>query len=255
MSYSWQPERRDSPQSYSSPSYGPSDRSYGYPGPEYDAPPPPQSQAPRGWGYATGGPWPGAEAPYPGPHPYAQFPETPYADPYGYGGQPPYGAEQMRTVPLAGWWIRFAAYFIDWIIAFVVMCLIGVAAAVIVGAVSHTATTSGDAGSGSSGLAALLLLGVLAGALLADLIFLLWYFPGAWARSGQTLGQRWLGIMVIGSDGQLIGFGRALLRYIIGMTILDFIVFGLPLGLLWAAWDARKQAWHDKIADTIVVRV
>ena len=26
------------------------------------------------------------------------------------------------------------------------------------------------------------------------------------------------------------------------------------LGLLWVAWDPRKQGWHDKLAGTVVVR-
>jgi uncharacterized RDD family membrane protein YckC len=26
------------------------------------------------------------------------------------------------------------------------------------------------------------------------------------------------------------------------------------LGLIWVAFDARKQGWHDKIAGTLVIR-
>jgi uncharacterized RDD family membrane protein YckC len=46
------------------------------------------------------------------------------------------------------------------------------------------------------------------------------------------------------STGQLIG------RY------LGYYVSMLPLclGLLWVAFDARKQGWHDKLASTVVVR-
>lgn len=34
-----------------------------------------------------------------------------------------------------------------------------------------------------------------------------------------------------------------------------YIISTLPLclGLLWIAWDKRKQAWHDKIAKTVVI--
>jgi uncharacterized RDD family membrane protein YckC len=31
-------------------------------------------------------------------------------------------------------------------------------------------------------------------------------------------------------------------------------MFGLGLGFIWVAFDARKQAWHDKMANTVVVR-
>jgi uncharacterized RDD family membrane protein YckC len=29
----------------------------------------------------------------------------------------------------------------------------------------------------------------------------------------------------------------------------------LFVGFLWIIWDAEKQAWHDKIAGTVVVRL
>ncbi len=31
-------------------------------------------------------------------------------------------------------------------------------------------------------------------------------------------------------------------------------IFPLFLGLIWVAFDARKQGWHDKLAGTVVVR-
>ena len=31
-------------------------------------------------------------------------------------------------------------------------------------------------------------------------------------------------------------------------------IFPLCLGLIWVAFDARKQGWHDKLAGTVVVR-
>jgi uncharacterized RDD family membrane protein YckC len=90
---------------------------------------------------------------------------------------------------------------------------------------------------------------------LVDLVFIVWYYPGQWAERGQTFGQRALHIMVVREDGELIGFGGGLLRFFVGMGILDNIVFGLPIGWLWPMWDRKKQAWHDKVAGTIVVRV
>ena len=46
------------------------------------------------------------------------------------------------------------------------------------------------------------------------------------------------------STGQLIG------RYF------AYFVSLLPLGLgfFWVAWDPRKQGWHDKLANTVVIR-
>ena len=46
------------------------------------------------------------------------------------------------------------------------------------------------------------------------------------------------------STGQLIG--RYFAYY---LSTLPFC-----LGFLWIAWDPRKQGWHDKLANTVVVR-
>jgi len=32
------------------------------------------------------------------------------------------------------------------------------------------------------------------------------------------------------------------------------VVVPLGLGLLWVAFDKRKQGWHDKLAGTVVIR-
>jgi uncharacterized RDD family membrane protein YckC len=32
------------------------------------------------------------------------------------------------------------------------------------------------------------------------------------------------------------------------------IIFGIPIGFIWAAFDKNKQGWHDKMAGTYVVK-
>jgi uncharacterized RDD family membrane protein YckC len=152
---------------------------------------------------------------------------------------------------LAGWWARFAAYLIDSIILAILVALIvvGLYVVAVIGSPASTVARSASGVTSPFGAAMRLIADLLVIALL------LLYFPGQWAASGQTLGQKALGIMVVREDGQLIGIGRGFLRYLVGMVILDSIVFGLPIGWLWAAWDTKKQAWHDKIAGTVVVRV
>jgi len=76
------------------------------------------------------------------------------------------------------------------------------------------------------------------------------YFVLAWARGGgQTVGNFTFMMRIVNTDGSPIGLGRAVLRY------LGFYVSGifLSLGFLWAAYDARRQGWHDKIARTYVI--
>jgi uncharacterized RDD family membrane protein YckC len=75
------------------------------------------------------------------------------------------------------------------------------------------------------------------------------YFIGFWATTGQTPGKMALGIKVIGEDGSPVSWGKALLRYL--GYILNSLAFSI--GFIWAAFDAKRQGWHDKIAKTYVV--
>ena len=72
-----------------------------------------------------------------------------------------------------------------------------------------------------------------------------------WTWRGQTPGMMVMNIKVLRGDGSHITIGYALLRY------LGYIVCGLMLGIgfLWIAFDPRKQGIHDKIADTVVVKL
>jgi uncharacterized RDD family membrane protein YckC len=79
------------------------------------------------------------------------------------------------------------------------------------------------------------------------------YFTLFWSTigGGQTLGMRIFGLHVVGADGRPVSIGVAVLRWI-GLIISAAAIL---LGLVWVAFDARKQGWHDKIARTFVVQV
>jgi uncharacterized RDD family membrane protein YckC len=70
-------------------------------------------------------------------------------------------------------------------------------------------------------------------------------------QRGATPGKRIVGIRVADADRRgPIGYRRAAIRragYIIG----GLVFF---LGWIWALFDHRRQAWHDKRADSIVIR-
>jgi uncharacterized RDD family membrane protein YckC len=72
------------------------------------------------------------------------------------------------------------------------------------------------------------------------------YFPGT---TGQTPGKRLMGLRVVQDTGETIGLGTAFLRWV------GYIISALPMltGFIWAGVDRRKQAWHDKIAGTVVI--
>jgi uncharacterized RDD family membrane protein YckC len=59
-----------------------------------------------------------------------------------------------------------------------------------------------------------------------------------------------LNIRVVKTDGSYLDYPGAFLRYI-GFFI-SCLVF--LIGVIWAAFDAQKQGWHDKIAGTYVVK-
>jgi uncharacterized RDD family membrane protein YckC len=65
--------------------------------------------------------------------------------------------------------------------------------------------------------------------------------PGKMALSLRIVDAKTLGPL---SKGQAIG--RYLAYYLSSIP--------LGLGLLWVAFDGRKQGWHDKLAGTYVVR-
>lgn len=68
--------------------------------------------------------------------------------------------------------------------------------------------------------------------------------------NGATLGKQAMGIKVVTASGQPIDYKTAALRYI------GYIISGLALGLgfIWVLFDEKKQGWHDKIANTYVVK-
>jgi uncharacterized RDD family membrane protein YckC len=82
----------------------------------------------------------------------------------------------------------------------------------------------------------------------AGLIVLAAYQPFFWARFGGTPGMQLFGIRLTRPDGSRVGPARAVGRE------LAMVASTLPLGLgfAWAARDPRGQAWHDRIAGTVI---
>jgi uncharacterized RDD family membrane protein YckC len=77
------------------------------------------------------------------------------------------------------------------------------------------------------------------------------YFIGFWVWRGQTPGMMPFNMRVVRADtGEQVDWVRGLLRYV-GLLISFVVIF---IGVIWAAFDSRKQGWHDKIANTVVVR-
>lgn len=131
---------------------------------------------------------------------------------------------------LAGFGIRTAAYLVDAIL----LSLVGGAFPYLVIPAQSGAQHTQNAGGAST--------------LIALIYFVLfWSYLGG----GRTLGMRLLGLRVVHEDGQPLGLLGALVRFF-GLLISFALCF---LGVIWVAFDLRKQGWHDKLARSLVVHV
>ena len=82
-------------------------------------------------------------------------------------------------------------------------------------------------------------------------LLLLAYHIGFWTWKSTTVGGIICQLRVIRVDGSRVGFADALVRGL--SSIFSLAVVGL--GALWILKDPERQAWHDKIAGTYVVKV
>jgi uncharacterized RDD family membrane protein YckC len=78
-----------------------------------------------------------------------------------------------------------------------------------------------------------------------------WFYAWFWTHGGQTLGMRAWRLRVQRRDGRPITLWQALLRFL--AAIPSLALFGL--GLLWLLVDKDHMAVHDRISESVVVRL
>ncbi len=176
------------------------------------------------------------------------------AEAYPVGAPPVAYAAPMQPIlaprPYAGFWLRFVAYLIDTIVLMVILgILIGVGVLLVGFAYIKAATQNmnpEDPAFTSMIMGWVLLFS------LALLVPMWIYFAGMESSSHQgTLGKMALGLIVTDLNDQRISFGRATGRFfskaiITGNTFL--------IGYIMAGFTEKKQALHDMIASTLVLR-
>ena len=72
-----------------------------------------------------------------------------------------------------------------------------------------------------------------------------------WRYRSATPGKMIIGAKIVDArTGEAPSTGRLIVRY------LGYYLSAFPfcLGFLWVAFDRRKQGWHDKLANTVVIR-
>ena len=146
-----------------------------------------------------------------------------------------------------GFWIRLVARVVDGVVISVPLAVIFIVFVVLAGGIASQTNTTDQNAQAAVGVGLLgvwLLIGVLA------TIGTVAYFVYFWGTSGSTLGMRIFQLRIVDADtGAPIGIARAIVRYLMS------IVNGLAcyIGWIWVAFDARKQGWHDKVANSIVL--
>jgi uncharacterized RDD family membrane protein YckC len=191
------------------------------PDPEKTHRDPAPSPPPEGSPYGPG-PWP--------EHPYGEPVTRPYASAYGPGG---YGS----GLEYGGRWRRLIAAIIDGLIVYAVTWLL-------------TAPILGFGTMYEGGVGRQTVANLIAG-VVAFLYYVLQH--GKW---GRTLGKRAMSLRVVrADDGGAISYGQAawrlLFEYLVSLATCGI---GGLVDVAWILWDRRRQALHDKVARTVVVR-
>jgi uncharacterized RDD family membrane protein YckC len=136
-----------------------------------------------------------------------------------------YIAPQMPgQTTYGGFWIRVVARLLDGLV-------VGIPFAILFGIVFAAFGVSANSSNQSTQQAGTAVFGgafILLYLLLLAVSIAYWiYF---WGSSGQTIGMRLLRLRVV-----------------------DANTWACYIGWIWVAFDARKQGWHDKVANSVVI--
>ena len=148
-----------------------------------------------------------------------------------------------------GFWIRFAAYFIDGIILGVAS---GAVQLLFLGSLYRPLMNMREPVPPDEALAAFgAMMGTLALSMLVSVLIGASYEGFFVGRTGATPGKMVLGLKIVRPNGAPVSMGRAFARYF--AKWLSSLTFGI--GYILAGFDAEKRAMHDMIVDTRVVKV
>lgn len=204
-------------------------------------------------------PYPGSNPPPSGPP--ASSPDAWYRPPAPPGGggyyyppdSPPSGqwgasspgpSPYPGALPYARYWARVGGFLIDGVIVFVASLIYLIPAH----AFRHTNTIT----NGTTTVH----FNINGGGVLVPLLIEVLYAGFMIGHRGQTLGMMAARTKAVdGTTGQLIGFWRAVGRDLFERLLGFLLAIPLIIDLLFPAWDPRRQTLHDKVTNTVVVRV
>lgn len=136
----------------------------------------------------------------------------------------------INAVAYAGFWARFFASVLDSLIQ---LLLLAPLSYILYGSAVFSVPESGIDSVG----------------IFIQILPMLWVIL-FWKYKSATPGKIMMGMSIVdATTGATPTFPKLVLRYF------AYVVSALPclLGFFWIAWDKRKQGFHDKIANTVVV--
>ena len=83
------------------------------------------------------------------------------------------------------------------------------------------------------------------------LLELIGFYLFFWSRQGQTLGMKAWRIRLVDTTGHPPAFKQLLIR----LATAPLSVLSCGLGYLWFYMGDRRQTWHDRLSDTMVVHL
>lgn len=159
----------------------------------------------------------------------------------------------MSSPTYAGFWLRFVAYLIDYIIVYVAQSFV---LAPIFGALGLSIFAAPNIFDDSMSSEEAIGIFAAAASLLSVAIFvsfaiqILYFSIMESSKSQATVGKIALGLKVTDMNGNKLDFGKALLRNV-GKIVSSFI---LGVGYIMAGFTEKKQALHDMIGGALVVK-
>lgn len=168
-------------------------------------------------------------------------PHSPMGDESDFAPFPEAQSRPVARRAYAGFWLRFAAHFVDSLVANLIVFAVSYCAAFTIqaamGAMENIPTGEEP-------------FWVFFWFVISTGVIWLYYALMESSERQATLGKMAMGIKVTDLNGHRISFGRATGRFF------GKILSGLPLmvGFMMAGFTQRKQALHDGLAGTLVVR-
>ncbi|MBX2941001.1 MAG: RDD family protein [Cyclobacteriaceae bacterium] len=152
----------------------------------------------------------------------------------------------------AGFWLRFVAYIIDYVLIWAVQAFIAIPILGMIGI--SFASKAGDMSAMNEGeivgMVAAFMAAAAATALLTTILVVLYFTLMESSKYQATVGKLALGLIVTDENGNKIDMVKALIRNL--SKIISSMI--LMIGYIMVGFTEKKQGLHDIIAKTLVVK-